>query len=237
MAGLDLGSAFSGIGSAVSFWLPVAFLILMIVMGGAFLIFRQMNKMPYTCFLFSKRNSGVKVYVKKGRFLKGGGQFEIDYGVLDRVKVQAPTDKQTLEGDIVIGFSPSKEEVYWTESFEIDETRLKMDPVSSSAGRVMYANGVQEIYERTTMNDKVILWAMVGAIVVLAFATGLGSYLGGKMVADEYGKGSQAIAEANANIVHLLENATITISRPYVSPGTITPSGVEPSPRNPPPGG
>lgn len=235
-----LESTLAGVGSSIISWIPVIFVLLIVIFGGSAFLFLYLNKMPYTCILVSKRNGGIKTFIKKGRVIAGGSKFEIDYGMFDRVKVQAPTDSQTLEGEVVVGFSPSKEEVYWCQDFEINELKLKMDPVASPAGRVLYAAGVKEIYERTQTNDKLIQWAMIGAIMVLAFSVGIGSYVGGKMVADAYGKNAEAIAASNGNIARLLENATISIMRAQPAPVT-APTGPasapsNPGPRNPPPG-
>lgn len=234
----DIAGQVSGTFGAI---VMVGFFILLIGGGAAFLYFGGLlTKRPYTCILFAPRNSGVKPFKVKGRELKNG-EFEVNYGFMNNVKVQAPGDGAVFEGDFLFGYSPSKDEIYWIKDLVVNDTLLKADPVSSAASRQMYIVGVKEINDRFSMPNQMKEWGIIGAIFILALAVGLGSYFGNTKVAEAFDKSTGGIASKLDRLLSHLDNSTILIERREVvansnSVGSSSSPPGNPSPRNPPPG-
>jgi len=207
----ELGAVFSpmlnGIGGGIV-WLLVAVLLVgfvaVLYMSGI-LIHRK-----YKVHLFMPRSGGDhELGEARGRMLKNG-RFGIKYGLTSKeIEVEAPPENCIHFGDVIYGYSPSKEEMYWIPVVKIDTSHLTAEPTASPALRITYANGVKEINDRFSLPNQLKEYAIVGTLLILGVAIGLGNYFGQQKVADSMHEVSASFSAVSAQ----LNNATIVIQK------------------------
>ena len=237
----ELGAVFSpmlnGIGGGIV-WLLVA----VVLVGFVALLFMSglLVHRKYKVHLFMPRSGGDHELGEAWGRMLDKGRFGIKYGMMGKeIEVQAPPENCIHYGNVLYGYSPSKDEIYWIPTLSVDPSHLTAEPTASPALRITYANGVKAINDRFSLPNQLKEYAIVGTLLILGVAIGLGNYFGQQKVADSLHEVSASFGAVSAQ----LNNATIVIQKAgLASTTTTTPTNPQTQvyytqPSNPPPGG
>jgi len=221
----NLGGIF---GALIDFGILAAMLAVLGII--VFLAMRSglIKKRKYQIMLFSPRSSGYLPGMVSGDFLKDG-KFEVCYGrktgsfSADIVTVEAPKEKAIHFGNMLFGYAPSRDTIYWLENININETEISADPANSEAMKSNYANMVEEDSRRYSKKNPLIEYAPHMALMAAAIILVVGIWFGLSKVSEEQAN----VASALNNVAAKFNNATIT---KYVSSSSSGQTYVSPVP-------
>lgn len=202
--------------------------VLMILGGlGVLVLFAYktgiLSRKPYKVIIRSPRSGGWKIHMAKGRFIKNG-KFEVFYSLNDKVTTQAPDDKCILEGNILEGYSRSRDDIVWVDEMIFDDTKLTAEPAMNPAMKVSYATALKEEMERYTKPDPWAQYFPYASFLIGAFILGMFFYLAFNNLGANIASVANSMNTFNSNLANL--DVQVTESQPEEESENILPTEV-----------
>lgn len=210
--------------------LPFFFVLLFIlgIAGTAFIAWwsGMLEPTPYKVMIGVARANGAReIKHAKGRFLKkeGGspGQFEIRFGAMEKVRVQAPDENYIQYGNLIC-FRRDKLDDYVPCNMNWESgagATFAPDPAMSPAAKLAFSTTVKEVALRFTRPNWLKDFAPHIAIIIAAIILGVSFLFGAGIAGKSYG---DAAVPMNA-IAAKLNNATVLVQYPQTpnNPNTL----------------
>ena len=220
--GIDLGG---WIDSALGLFITVG--LFLAIIGGVVvaLIGGVLNNYRYKVILLMDRAGSYEVAIKKGRFLHKGkdqGKFEIRYGFMDNVSVEAPPEKFIYFGNWMIFYRKAIDDHRPCTLGMQPDGQLEFDPALQPAAKIAFGNQMEKNFLRFQEKDKWLQYSPTIALIVAAVIVGMAFIFGAGMVTEPWAQAAGAIQAQQATIANLIQNTTALspIAGPYpVPPG------------------
>lgn len=210
----QLTGVFSNFAGGITSFMIVA--LILSVLGGLVLFLWRgglMNRYSYRPIIFSPAGKDYKINITKGRYLGEG--FEVHYGYGDNVKTQAPPPGAVRADGTVVGYSPSRNSIFWITDLFVDDKQIRIDPTISEAMKLAHAQAVREEVERATKPSPYEKYIVPLSVVVGFVIIGIALYVGINSVVGPLNN----FASANMAIHQDLADAQVVIYRESQSSG------------------